>query len=246
MIVCNTFREPQRELEYVHLLQMQRVEAIILAGSGLDDRAYCRALTESLDSFAALGGRVAVIGRHNIAADAVIPDNVGGARALARYLLNLGHRAFGVIDGPALLTTSRDRRNGFVQALTSSGVDLPPEAIIPGDFTRDGGARAALALIERFPSLTAIFALNDVMAVGALAALRECGIAVPDQVSLVGFDDIPIAADVTPALTTVRVPMSQLGVEALALALSTDETLHTVHLPTEIVVRRSTAPPAAT
>lgn len=245
MIVCNTFREPQRELEYVHLLQMQRVEAIILAGSGLDDRAYCRALTESLDSFASLGGRVAVIGRHNIAADAVVPDNVGGARALARYLFDLGHRSFGVIDGPSLLTTSRDRRNGFVQALTASGIDLPPEAIVSGDFTRDGGARAAITLLERFPSITALFALNDVMAIGALAALRERGIAAPDQVSLVGFDDIPIAADVTQALTTVRVPMSQLGAEALTLALSNEETLRTVHLPTEIVVRQSTAPPSA-
>jgi LacI family transcriptional regulator len=246
MIVCNTFRDPQRELEYVHLLQMQRVEAIILAGSGLDDRAYCRSLTERLDSFASMGGRVAVIGRHNIAADAVVPDNVGGARALAHYLLDLGHRSFGVIDGPALLTTSRDRRSGFVQALQANGITLPPEAIISGDFTRDGGAQGAINLLERFPSITAIFALNDVMAIGALAALRERGITVPDQISIVGFDDIPIAADVTPALTTMRVPMSQLGSEALALALSAEDTLRTIHLPTEMIVRQSTAPLSAT
>jgi LacI family transcriptional regulator len=193
-----------------------------------------------------MGGRVAVIGRHNIAADAVVPDNVGGARALAHYLLDLGHRSFGIIDGPALLTTSRDRRSGFVQALQAGGITLPPDAIIPGDFTRDGGAQAAIRLLERFPSITAIFALNDVMAIGALAALRERGITVPDQISIVGFDDIPIAADVTPALTTMRVPMSQLGSEALALALSAEDTLRTIHLPTEMIVRQSTAPPSAT
>ncbi len=245
MIVCNTFRDPQRELEYIRLLQMQRVEAIILAGSGLDDRAHSRALIDQLDSFASLGGRVAVIGRHHIAADAVIPDNVGGARALAHHLLDLGHRSFGVIDGPALLTTSRDRKSGFVQALAACGITLAPEAIMTGDFTRDGGANAAVALLERFPLMTAIFAMNDVMAIGALAALRQRGIAVPEQVSLVGFDDIPIAGDVTPALTTVRVPMSQLGAEALALALSAEETLRTVYLPTEVIIRQSTAPPPA-
>lgn len=245
MIVCNTFRDPQRELEYIRLLQMQRVEAIILAGSGRDERTHSRAMIDYLDSFAALGGRVAVIGRHNVAADAVIPDNVGGARALAHYLLDLGHRSFGVIDGPPLLTTSRDRRNSFVQTLATKGVELSPEAIIPGDFTRDGGAQAAIALLERFPSITAIFALNDVMAIGALAALRQRGIVVPDQISLVGFDDIPIAADVTPALTTVRVPMSRLGIEALTLALSQEETLRTVYLPTEVIVRQSAAPPLA-
>ena len=133
-----------------------------------------------------------------------------------------------------------------MQALQAGGITLPPDAIIPGDFTRDGGAQAAIRLLERFPSITAIFALNDVMAIGALAALRERGITVPDQISIVGFDDIPIAADVTPALTTMRVPMSQLGSEALALALSAEDTLRTIHLPTEMIVRQSTAPPSAT
>lgn len=243
MIVCNSHRDPQRELEYVRLLQMQRVEAIILAGSGLDDRAYSRAITEQLDSFTEMGGRVAVIGRHNIIADTVMPDNVGGARALARLLLDLGHRSFGIIDGPPLLTTSRDRRDGFIQALSEAGICMPADAIEPADFTRNGGARAALELLRRHPDITAIFALNDVMAIGALAALRDRGIAVPRQVSLAGFDDIPIAADVTPALTSVRVPMEQLGVYALSLALSADESLRTVHIPTELVVRGSVGPP---
>jgi len=243
MIVCNSYRDPQRELDYVRLLQMQRVEAIILAGSGLDDRAYSRELSEQLDSFAAMGGRVAVIGRHNITADAVVPDNAGGARALARLLLDHGHRRFGVIDGPPLLTTSRDRRDAFVQTLVEAGIRVPPGAIEPGDFTRDGGAHAALELLRRDPAITAIFALNDVMAIGALAGLRSHGVAVPGQVSLAGFDDIPIAADVTPALTTVHVPMEQLGAQALLLALAHEDALRVIHVATEMVLRDSVGPP---
>jgi LacI family transcriptional regulator len=174
----------------------------------------------------------------------VLPDNVGGARAAARYLAELGHREIGIIDGPALLTSTHDRLSSFVSQLLELGIALPPDRIAPGDFSRDGGVRAAHWLLDRHPQLTALFALNDVMAIGVLSALRERGIAVPAQVSVVGFDDIPIACDVTPALTTVQVPMADLGAHAVQLALGADNgLLHVEHLPTQLVERASSAPP---
>jgi LacI family transcriptional regulator len=237
---CNSYRDPAREMDYVHLLHAHRVEALIMAGSGLDDRGYSQVLAAQLTSFTASGGRVAFIGRHNIPGDAVMPDNVGGARAIGRLLAELGHRQIGVIGGPPLVTTSRDRLDGFRSGLRDHGITLAPAQIASGDFSRDGGARAAIELIERDPGLTAIFALNDVMAVGALAALRERGIAVPDRIAVVGFDDIPLAADVTPALTTVRVPMIEMGARAMALALEPGGSeLRVEHLPTEVVIRAS-------
>jgi LacI family transcriptional regulator, galactose operon repressor len=93
--------------------------------------------------------------------------------------------------------------------------------VVDGDFSRDGGARGAAELLERAPDITAIVALNDPMAVGALAVLRERGIAVPDTISVAGFDDIPITRDVTPALSTVRVPMVEMGARAGASARAT-------------------------
>ena len=240
---CNSYRDPAREMEYVRLLHAQRVEALIMAGGGLDDRGYSQAMAEQIEAFTASGGRVAFIGRHNIPGDAVLPDNVGGARAIARLLAELGHRRIGVIGGPPLVTTSRDRLDGFRGSLRDYGITLAPEQIAEGDFSRDSGARAAIELIERDPRITAIFALNDLMAVGALAALRERGIAVPGRIPVVGFDDIPLAADVTPALTTVRVPMIEMGARAMRLALEpSGSELRVEHLPTEVVVRASSGP----
>lgn len=237
---CNSYRDPAREMEYVRLLHAQRVEALIMAGSGLDDRDYSRAMAGQLAAFTGSGGRVAFIGRHNIPGDAVLPDNVGGARALGRLLAELGHQRIGVIDGPALVTTSRDRLDGFRSGLRDYKLRLDPKLIVGGDFSRDGGARAALELLDRDPEISAIFALNDLMAVGALAALRERGISVPDQVAVAGFDDIPLAADLTPALTTVRVPMIEMGARAMALALQPiSPELQVEHLATELVVRAS-------
>jgi LacI family transcriptional regulator len=244
VMLCNTFRDPARELAYITLLRAQRVAALILAGSGLDDRDFSRNMAAQVDAFVAAGGRVALIGRHNVPGDAVLPDNAGGARELGRTLIALGHREFGVVSGPPLLTTTHDRLEGFQTALDEAGIALPPERIVNGDFSRDGGARAARRLLDHAPQITAIFALADTMAVGVLAALRERGVAVPDDVSVAGFDDIPITLDVTPALSTVRVRMVELGARAMLLALEPPASkLRIRHLPAKVVLRASTAPP---
>jgi Transcriptional regulators len=240
--ICSSFRDPVREMAYVRLLTAHRVEALILAGSGLDDRSYSQSMATQIESFTAFGGRVAFIGRHNIPGDAVIPDNVGGARLLGHLLAELGHRRIGVVGGPPLVTSSRDRLEGFRLGLADYGLELPSEWVRSGDFSRDGGARATSELLELLPDLTAICALSDVMAVGVLTALKERGISVPDQVSVVGFDDVPLASDVTPTLTTVHVPMFELGKRALSLALHGEgDELRVEHLPTQIVIRQSTS-----
>jgi len=244
--VCNTYRDPERELAYVRLLHAQRVNSIILAGSGLDDREYSRKMAAQLDAFAESGGRVALIGRHHVAGDGVVADNVGGARALAEHLIGLGHRRFGVISGPPSLTTTRDRLEGFRGALIGAGVELAREMVVHEDFSREGGVRATRELLRRDPGTTALFAMNDMMALGALAALRDGGVSVPNEVSVVGFDDVPIARDVTPALSTVRVPLVEMGSRAMEMALEADRSeLRVEHLPTQLVLRASAAAPVA-
>jgi LacI family transcriptional regulator len=158
-------------------------------------------------------------------------------------LVGMKHRHIGVVAGPTLLTTTRDRLDGFQSALIEAGIALPPEHIMYTDFSREGGYQATRHLIERVPHITAIFALNDMVAIGTLAALRERGIVVPDQISVVGFDDIPFARDLTPALTTVRVPMAEMGARAMTLALNGDGAeLKVEHLPTELILRASAVP----
>lgn len=243
-IICNTYRDPDREVEYVRLLHAQRVEAIVLAGSGRDDRRYGQKMAAAVEAYLATGGRLVVISRHHLPGDAILPDNFGGARALAHYLADLGHRQIGVISGPPKLTTTRDRVEGFRQGLRERGLDLPEDLVLPGDFGRASGEVGVRALLQRQPRITAVFALNDQMAVGALAALRGLGIRVPEDLSLAGFDDMPIARDVFPQLTTVRVPMEEMGARAMELALEAPgEELRVVFLPTEVVPRESTSSP---
>lgn len=242
VIICNSYRDPDRELSYVELLHSQRVEAIILAGSGLDDGSYSRRMAARIDAFAESGGRVALIGRHHLVGDNVVPDNFGGARALGEALIKLGHHRFGVIGGPALLTSTQDRIAGFRTALDSAGIPLPSEHIIESDLTRDSGVRAAVELLDRAPHITAIFAANDQIALGVLAALREKGIAVPDDISVAGFDDIPIARDLTPQLSTVYLPLVEMGEKAVRLVLEPHGSqLQIEYVPSRVVLRGSTA-----
>ena len=246
VLFCNTYRDPERELAYVRHFRAQRVQAVVLAGSGLEDRQFSTAMAEQIVGLEAAGGRVVLIGRHYAPGDAVLPDNFGGARALATALIDLGHRRMGVIAGPPHLTTTADRLAGFRRGLQEAGLDLVSDAVVAGDFSRGSGERAVPALHAAVPGLTAIFACNDVMALGALRALRKAGLRVPEDVSVAGFDDIPIASDLCPPLTTVRVPMGRIGELAMRMVIehsAQGRALRVEHLPTELVLRASTGPP---
>jgi LacI family transcriptional regulator len=243
LVICNSYREPERELAYVALLRAQQVHALILAGSGYHDDEFTARLNGELEAYQQAGGRVAVIGRHRLVGTAVLPGNEAGAHELGLRVLELGHREIGVIAGPRYLTTTTDRLTGFRRAFADTGVDLPSSRLIYSDFTRDGGAAAAGTLMDAQPGLTALIALNDSMAVGAMATLRERGIRVPDDVSVTGFDDMPIARDVTPALTTVRLPLVEMGERAMALALDDDHVPHAEPADATLAWRASCVPP---
>jgi LacI family transcriptional regulator len=263
MVQISHAGDPDAVLAQIRLLRAYRVGAIVLAGSGFSDPALEAAANAELASFQASGGRVAVIGRHHISADAVLPDNVAAGRSIGTYLLGLGHRRIAIVAGPATLNSVADRVAGIIETLgtieTLGSLEKPGALESPGasvsvthhEFTRAGGAAGVAALVEAGllggdggGEVTAIIALSDVMALGVLAELRERGIRVPDDVSVVGFDDIPVAADV--ALTTVRLPMAELGAAALRMAMlepaSRPRRKTTGH---ELVVRASAAPPKA-
>lgn len=241
--ISHARRGQGEELTQIRTLRAHRVGAILIAGSGYVDRADEADADAELLDYQRQGGRVAVIGRHHLRCDAVIPANRAGGRTIAEHLLSLGHRRIGVVAGPAVLTTIADRIEGLRTALADGGVVLADDAVVYREFTRAGGLAGATHLLDAHPDLTAIVALNDAMALGVLAALRGRGLAVPDDVSVVGFDDIQVAADVAPALTTIRLPMDDMGATAIGMALKPPAARPRRRITGhELVVRASTGP----
>ncbi|WP_369053359.1 LacI family DNA-binding transcriptional regulator [Kineococcus terrestris] len=218
--LASTGRDPGRELAHVTTLRSQRARAVLLAGSRMDDAESTRVLAEELQRFEAQGGRAAVIGQPRLPVDSVVVANERGAQDLAAALVAAGHERFAVVAGPEGLLTSRDRVAGFRRGLREHGLDVAPEHLLEVDFTRDGGSLGMRALLERGFDHGCVFAVNDVMAVGAMVALRERGVPLPGPVAVAGFDDIVTARDVTPALTTVRLPLLAMGEAAVELALT--------------------------
>jgi LacI family transcriptional regulator len=240
-LISQTERDPAAELARIRALRAHRVNSIVLAGSGYIDASTEADIAAEVDSFTSAGGRVAVIGRHHLPVDAVLPDNLAGGVTLMRHLLGLGHRRIGVLSGPANLTTVEDRLAGLRQAVESAGLPWRSIPVVPGDFTREGGASAVATLITLHRDLTAVVALNDPMAVGAMSWLLRSGRRVPEEVSVAGFDDIPAAADAYPALTTIRLPMINMGRQALELVLKPPTSRpRRRRTPHELIARAST------
>ncbi|WP_043613928.1 LacI family DNA-binding transcriptional regulator [Nonomuraea candida] len=234
VMVGTTHRDPEQEIAYVRTLHAQRVRAVLLAGSRVADPAVTGRLREELARYQEGGGRAACVGQDLLGVDTVAPANRQGAAELARALAGLGHTRFAVLAGPPHLVTAADRCAGFREALDELG--LPAPQVIHGPFDRDGGYAAANQVGAE---VTCVFAVNDVMAVGALAAYRERGVRVPEDVSVAGFDDIVTLRDHVPALTTVRLPLKDMGARALELALNEDRPVAVEQVAGEVVLRES-------
>jgi LacI family transcriptional regulator len=232
------------EREYVALMRAQRARAVVLIGSRTDDAAARAALAEELAAFARQGGRAVGVGQPLLGVDTIVPENAAGADALARALAALGHRRFAVLAGPRRLLTAQDRVEGFRAGLAAWSVRLAEARVVPGPFTRDGGYEAMSAILAGGPPPDCVFAVNDVMAVGALARLRAAGLAVPADIAVAGFDDILTLRDVTPPLTTVRLPLKRMGEMAANLVLSDGDPQRprVVPVPGEVIIRDSTLP----
>jgi LacI family transcriptional regulator len=170
-----------------------------------------------------------------------------GARDATQHLLQLGHRRIAAITGPRGWVADEERLNGYHAALASAGIVPDPKLEPESDFQKGGGYQSALELFDMDDPPTAIFAFNDNLAIGVLKAAAERGLRVPEDVSVVGFDDSEQAAFATPPLTTVRQPLAEMGRMAVSLLLrqldqQRLEALR-VELATKLVVRASTAPP---
>ncbi|GAA4174229.1 LacI family DNA-binding transcriptional regulator [Gryllotalpicola koreensis] len=234
-------RDPEREVRLVSALRAQRPSGIVLVGSRVADAELTSRLTSQLRDFEAEGGHVVLVSQAGLPFDTIAFDNIEGAGALARRLADAGYRRAVVLAGPEELLTSRERTQGFIEGYAAAGHPSPSLEAVHSAFTRDGGYEAMGRLLDQDgerPDL--VFAVNDVMAVGAMARLRDAGLEPGRDVAVAGFDDIETLRDVSPGLTTVRLPLEQGGTTAVELLVRRAAAPSLVRLPAEVVVRAST------
>lgn len=245
LILANTDNDARREANALASLVGRQVDGLLLATSHLGRRDVADGRIDGLP--------VVLVNRRGSddGVPAAVPDDAVGVAAVVEHLTGLGHTAIGHVAGPQDTSTGRDRAEAFAAAMADRGAGVPPPVVTAGVYGVEQGRAACLELLDANPGLTAVFAANDLLAIGCLRALRERDVAVPDEVSLVGFNDMPLVDLIEPPLTTVRVPQYELGREAGRMLLDAVEgrgrgergAVHT--LAPELVVRRSTAAPPA-
>jgi len=245
-VVCNSDRIAETTLHYVQLLRDYHADGIIFAGGGLIDPLYNNQLQALLTQLSERHEPVVVLGQHSFEAPAVTINNRLAAQEMTEYLIALGHEHIGFIAGPASLTTSAIRADGYRQALINANIPFDPALVLESDFTYENGMEIADHILTLHPRPTAIFGSNDITAIGCLVRLKQRGISIPQQMSVVGFDDIAATQFVDPALTTIRVPMREMGMlcmEKLLCAINNEPIESLYLLPHELVVRASATPP---
>jgi LacI family transcriptional regulator len=214
-----------------------KVDGLILASQEVQQR-YLRDLQRQ-------GAPVVLLGEKSdgVTGDSIIPDNIGGAARVVTHLIEHGYRRIALIKGPETQPHARDRACGYHQALRDHGLSCDPELGAIGDFDERSGYTAMLQLLQQHPIPEAVFAANDQMAIGAMAAIHENGLRVPADIALAGFDDIEPARYLQPPLTTVHQEMvgqGQLAVQMLLARIQgSQDPPETRVIPTELAIRRS-------
>jgi LacI family transcriptional regulator len=236
LLLANSDEREDEERRLVSMVLQRQVDGLLIipAGTGEATLRLCR------DH----GVPLVVVDRRpqTPGVDVVRADSERGAEELGRLLVSLGHRRVAVLSGPASVPTAVDRVAGFRRALVDEA-GLPPPQVLHGAFSIESGHHMALAVVQRSPRPTAIFAANNFIAIGVLHALEELGLRVPDDVAVVGFDDLPRAMVTFPFLTVASQPAFEMGRRAVAVLLDRIANpagpARDVVLPTELVIRRS-------
>lgn len=241
VLLAHTGGDPAKEESYFQVLRGQHVDGVLLVG--------LVSAPESLRGLVGHGLPVVTLDRPiDLPGSATVRvDHKAGGRIATEHLLKLGHRRIAHIAGPMGLNVSQQRLDGYRRALLTQGWVFDERLVAHGDFSEDGGYRGIEELLRSHVRFTALFAANDLSAIGAMTALREHGLHVPDDVSVVGFDDIHLASYTSPKLTTIRQPIYDMGRAAATLLIEArrkEVSLNdkTMIFAAELVVRESTGP----
>lgn len=236
-VVTNTRDVPQLRESKADMLLSRRVDGLILGDCTLDD--------EFADRLEHRGVPFVLVARRSGHHVAVTTDDVEGGRMAARHLFELGHRRVGVIAGEPYASTGTDRRDGFLEIYAGSGHPVPPELIRQCHFDVGGGRKAATEILAADPGITALFAVNDYAAIGALGVLRERGLTPGSDVAVVGYNDLALSAELPIPLSSVRAPLYETGEHAADLLCRKldGEDVHGERLAPMLITRESSLGP---
>jgi LacI family transcriptional regulator len=242
VMFCNTDESQDEEAEYLKVLLQKQVDGMLLVPACLEPDSVLF-LQERQTPVVILDRRIP-----NVRIDTVRCDSEGGAYALIRHLLELGHTRVAVLSGPRTVSTAIDRVTGYRRAMQAAGLDVSEELAMHGEFNQASGYAMAQQALALDPRPTALFAANNFIAIGAYRALRDAGLHVPEDVSLVAFDDLPAPLVMEPFLTVAAQPAYEMGQKATELLLARlsgegPADCQEIVLPTEVIVRRSSGPP---
>lgn len=239
VFLCNTEEDPERELALIQSLEEKRVDGLILCSSRLEEEKLIGILA-NLPAVVLVNRRLQTA---QDAFDTVNLDDEQSGRIAACHLIQRGHHAIGFLAGPPISYSGAGRREGFLAALQEVGIHLTDDWVRPCQPSVRAGYEAAYSLLTTHSQLTALFCFNDLVAVGALQACEELKRRVPEDLAIVGHDDIPLAALVSPALTTCRVPRYELGSRAVNALLQRmrdcPDDCSQIVLQPELVIRES-------
>lgn len=217
VLLCDCNEEPERELEMLHVLDDKRVDGVIIAAPRLNSLQLLPELERHRDVI--IINRHFENGNHNSVIGYVVNDDQEGCRKAIEYLLNCGHSTVGFLAGPQASYGSQRRMLGYRQALLDAGVPFDPAIIRHCPPNVKGGQESARLLLNDHPEITSLFCFNDLVAIGALQTCTEIGKHIPEDIAIVGFDDIPMASWVNPPLTTCQVAFEEMGHLAMQLLI---------------------------
>ncbi len=240
VIVCNSAYDIKREVEYLKTLRSKMVDGILIVPVTLE--------YSHLENLRKVGVAVVILDRNisDINVDTVLVDNFKSGYDAAKYLIRLGHKNIGYIDRIYDHSHSLERKSGFIKAIQEEGLTLNEGNIVRGGFTFNDGMSAVKELIKRNPGLTAIFCFNDINAIGAMRGLTDLGFNIPEDISIMGNDDMPYSSIYVPSLTTIRYPIKKMAEKASNLLLKRIakpdfKRKNKIIISTELVIRESTA-----
>ncbi|MBI5032709.1 MAG: LacI family DNA-binding transcriptional regulator [Chloroflexi bacterium] len=208
VILCNTDENPEKEANYINVLLQRRVDGIIIASTINDKNRFLMLKRHALPCVL-LDRRV-----DGFKCDTVVSDGREGARKMTEHLIRRGYHRIAIVAGPPTISTAQERVEGYCQALRENQVPIDEGLIVRGSYRQDNGYESVKQLLKSDPRPQAIFAGNNFIAVGALHAIRELGLRIPEDVALAGFDDIPQGTLISPALTVVSQRAYEMGVAA--------------------------------